>query len=191
MPYLRFSIPEFDYTALKGMSWTSPTLLVTEEVATRIKNWESGEADSFGCDAIDAPEKLFEMLNVRGDHCHAVMCITPSTEIRILGRSYAWWNQRVIILDSIDPNNFNILFDWRTPRPMNTRLGPENGVVVPGGVHYVIACHMFDDHWVANRTITDNEGSKESTASGFRVLGASKDDADNFCECCLSFTWKN
>ena len=191
MPYLRFPVPEFDYKALQGMSWTTPALLEPEDVAARIKHRDSGETNAFGCDAVYADEKLFETLNIQGEHCHAVMCVTPSTEVHIMGRSYAWWNQRVIILDSIDPDNVNILFDWRTPRPMNTRLGPENGVVLSGGVHYAISCHMFDDYWIANRTITDNKWSEDSINSGFRILGASKDNTNEFCECCLTFTWKH
>ncbi len=191
MPFLRFPVPEYDYTALKTLSWTAPAFLSAEDIASRISDGEAGSVNAFGCSAIKADGELFEKFDIRGEHCHAVMCITPVVDVQILGRSYAWWNQRVLILDSIDPSNVNVLFDWRTPRPMNTRLGPENGATTSGGTYYVISCHMFDDYWIANRTITDNELKQDSTTSGFRVLGASKDDANEFCECCLSFTWKN
>ena len=191
MPFLRFAVPEFDHKALKSISWTAPTLLATDEILKRINDQNSGDENAIGCAAIEAPKKLFEKFGVQGEHAHAVMCLTPSVDIRILGRSYAWWNQRVLILDSIDPDDSNVLFDWRTPRPMNTRLGPENGVICEGGIYYVISCHMYDDYWIANRTISDNEWPENHEMSGFRVLGASKNDANEFCESCLSFTWQN
>ena len=191
MAFLRFPVPDFDYEALKALNWTAPDFLEAEEIAARIADREAGDVKAIGCSAIGAPQTLFEKFQVQGDHCHVVMCTTPTADVRILGRSYAWWNQRVLILDSIDPDKAKVLYDWRTPRPMNTRLGPENGVNVAGGVHYVISCHLFDDYWIANRTITDNKWNEDKTTSGFRILGASKDDANEFCECCLSFTWKN
>ncbi len=191
MPYLRFPVPEFDYKALKGLSWTPPTLLGTQEVATRVNDCEAGTFEANGCAPVEAPQRLFEKFNIRGEHCHAVMCITPALDVQVLGRSYAWWNQRILILDSIDPDKVKILFDWRTPRPMNTRLGPESGVTVSGGIYYAISCHMFDDYWIANRTLMDNEWCEHTATSGFRILGTSKDDANEFCESCLSFTWTN
>ena len=191
MAFLRFPIPDFDYEALKALNWTAPDFLEAEEIAARITDREAGDVKAIGCSAIGAPQTLFEKFQVQGDHCHVVMCTTPTADVRILGRSYAWWNQRVLILDSIDPDKAKVLYDWRTPRPMNTRLGPENGVNVAGGVHYVISCHLFDDYWIANRTIADNKWNEDNTTAGFRILGASKDDANEFCECCLSFTWEN
>ncbi len=191
MSYLRFPVPEFDHKALKDLSWTPPTFLGTKEVAAWIKDHEAGAAEANGCAAVEAPQGLFEKFDIQGEHCHVVMCITPSAEVQVLGRSYAWWNQRILLLASIDPAEMKVLFDWRTPRPMNTRLGPESGVTVPGGIYYVISCHMFDDYWIANRTLMDNDWCEDAATSGFRILGTSKDAADEFCESCLSFTWTN
>ena len=191
MAFLRFAVPEYDFRAFKDLSWTAPTFLSANEIDARIKDQTDVVTSAYGCAAIEADTAVFEKFDVRGEHSHAVMCVTPSVDVHLLGRSYAWWNQRVLLLDSVDPSNMNVVFDWRTPRPMNTRLGPDDGVTIPGGIYYVISSHMYDDHWVANRTITDNDWDGGEAADGFRVLGASKDDANEFCECNLSFSWSN
>ena len=191
MAFLRFPVPAYDFKPFKDLSWSAPSYLSADEMQSRTDAQASGDAGAYGCHAVEAPSALFEKFNVRGEHCHAVMCVTPSSDIHILGRSYAWWNQRALILDSLDPAAATAVFDWRTPRPMNTRLGPDDGVTVSGGIHYVISSHMYDDHWLANRTITDNDWDGGDADGGFRVLGASKDDANEFCECNLSFTWSN
>ena len=191
MAFLRFPVPAYDFKPFKGLSWEAPTLLGSNNVGELAGRQAAGDADAYGCYQVEADGALFDKYNVRGDHCHAVMCVTPSTTVHLLGRSYAWWNQRVLILDSLDAGSANVVYDWRTPRPMNNRLGPDYGVDIDGGIHYVISSHMYDDHWVANRTIMDNDWDGDDAAGGFRVLGASKDDAAEFCECNLSFSWND
>ena len=191
MAFLRFAVPEYDFRPFKNLSWKAPDFLSTDEISARIAGQSNGDANAHCGAAIEVDEAVFEKFNVRGEHCHAVMCSTPPGDVHLLGRSYAWWNQRVLILDSVDPSSLNVIFEWRTPRPMNTRLGPDDGVTIPGGIYYVISSHMYDDHWVANRTIIDNDWDGGKAAGGFRVLGASKDDANEFCECNLNFTWSN
>jgi|GEM_PF-967549 len=189
MAYLRFRVPDYDFRPFKDLSWEAPNYLSPEEIDKLIDGQANGDLGACGCYAVKPADELFSKFDIRGDHCHAVMCVTPSVDVHLLGRSYAWWNQRVLVLDSLDPGTVNVIHDWRTPRPMNTRLGPDDGVTLPGGVHYVISSHMYDDHWVANRTITDNDWDGGEHDNGFRVLGASKDDANEFCECNLTFAW--
>ena len=131
MAFLRFAVPEYDFRAFKDLSWTAPTFLSAHEIDARVKGQMDGVTSAYGCAAIEADTAVFEKFDVRGEHSHAVMCVTPSVDVHLLGRSYAWWNQRVLLLDSIDPSNMNVVFEWRTPRPMNTRLGPDDGVTIP------------------------------------------------------------
>ncbi len=72
---------------------------------------------------------------------------------------------------------------------MNTRLGPEEGMSHSGGVVYVILGHGYGDHWIANRTIADNEWDDAAEHHGFRVLSSSVEDSANFHDCNLSFQW--
>jgi len=189
MAYLRFQIPEYDFQPFKNLSWEAPSHLNSGEIDKIVAARGAGEADALGCFPVQADESVFANLNIRGEHCHAVLCATPSTTVHLLGRSYAWWNQRVLVLDSLDPQSMNIVHDWRTPRPMNNRLGPDYGIDLAGGIYYVISSHMYDDHWIGNRTIMDNDWDGGDASDGFRILGASKDDANEFCECNLSFSW--
>ncbi|MEK9724584.1 MAG: hypothetical protein VW405_14025 [Rhodospirillaceae bacterium] len=178
MAYLRFPVPEYDFRPFKGLDWSPPALLGANAIEQHIAD------NAYGAYPVQADAALFDKFGVQGDHRHAVMCVTPASGAHLLGRSYAWWNQRALILDSLDAASATIVHDWRTPRPMNTRFGPEDGVDLAGGVCYVVACHMYDDHWLGNRTLIDNDMD-----GGFRVLGASKDDTNEFCEFNLTFTW--
>lgn len=191
MAFLRFPIPEFDYKQFDGLNWEPPEYISSNEVERLTAARADGDAGALGAYAVSPDGALFEKLDVRGDHCHAVMCVLPDGDNHLLGRSYAWWNQRVWILDGFDAASANVVYDWHTPRPKNTRLGPDDGVTVPGGVYFVISGHMYDDHWLGNRTIIDSDWGGGDAAGGFRVLGASKDNANEFFDCCLSFSWND
>ncbi len=189
MAFLRFAVPSYDFQPFKGLSWAAPTYLGSDDIERLADAQASGDASAYGCYPVMPGKDIFAKFDIRGDHCHAVMCVTPSTTVHLLGRSYAWWNQRALILDSLATESLNVVHDWRTPRPMNNRFGPDDGVELAGGVYFIISSHMYDDHWIANRTILDNEWGGGDAAGGFRVLGASKDEADEFCECNLSISW--
>jgi len=182
MSYMRFSIPEYDHDQFKGMNWAAPELLSSEDSEKRASSSDPG------CVAVAAPDDVFEKFDIRGDHRHAVMCIVPENA-HLLGRSWAWWNQRVVIVDSLDLDAMNVVHDWKAPRPVNTRLGPDDGITLPSGVYYVLSCHQYDDHWIGNRTILQNDWDGGDANDGYRVLATSKDDSAAFGECCLSITW--
>jgi len=175
MAYMRFSVPDYDYEQFNGLSWAPPDLLSASDAEKQIQ--------AGGCIGVSAADEVFDKLNVRGDQRHAVMCAIPR-DGHLQGQSWAWWKQRAIIIDSLDATSMNIVQDWRTPRAMNTRLGPDDGVAIAAGTYFVISSHRYDDHWIGNRTILQND-----LENGFRILATSKDDADTFGECCLSFTW--
>ena len=82
-----------------------------------------------------------------------------------------------------------MIADWKTPRPVNVRLGPENGIDLDRGVLYVVTAHGFADHWIGNRTIADNDWPGEEGRQGFRVLSSALDDRNDFYDCNLTFTW--
>ena len=74
---------------------------------------------------------------------------------------------------------------------MNTRLGPEDGVPLSGGTYFILTCHQYDDYWLGNRTVLDNEWDGADAGNGYRVLATSKDGSEDFSETCLTFTWND
>jgi hypothetical protein len=179
MAYIRFPIPAFDHKALRGLEWSPPDLLDRGAMTTAME--DAGKTGAF---AVTTDGSLLEKLNIQGEHCHAHLCMFPAGA-RLVGQSHSWWLQRALIVDSLDSATANVIADWRTPRPMNTRFGPENGIELPEGPLFVISSHAVSDHWVGNRTLT------QDIDGGYRILGAAKDDTANFHEFCLSFTWGN
>ena len=175
--YVRFPVPEFDHKALRGLDWSEPDYLGEDDVIAKLD-----DENTSGAFPLKAPEGVLDSFSVQGEHCHALLCIVPAGT-RLVGRSYSWWLQRAIILDSLGPENPDIIADWHTPRPVNTRLGPEEGIEIDSSLFYVISCHGLNDHWVGNRTLVQNMDN------GFRILGCAKDDTANFHEFCLTFTW--
>ncbi len=174
----RFPIPEFNRDPFKDRDWRAPAYLSEAKAAEKIA------AGAHGAYPVLPGEDFFAKLNLRGEHRHALLCILPETEIHILGRSYAWPIQRAWIVDSPHPGNFNVIADWKTPRPMNNRLGPDDGMTHGGGAVYVVTATGHGDHWIGNRTITDNEWG-----NGFRVLSSASEDSRDFHACNVSFTW--
>jgi hypothetical protein len=115
------------------------------------------------------------------------MCLLPRKEVRLTGRSWAWPIQCAVVVDSLDAANAKVLQEWKTPRPMNTRLGPDNGVALDGGVVYAVFGHRYSDHWISNRTRGDTRGV--ANGKGFDVVSASDEDNQDFHACNLSFRW--
>ena len=182
----RFPVPAFDYVRFKNLEWAEPGYLSQHEQAPLIDAATSGN-DVFGCYPVQANPGFYERFKLRGAHQHAVMCLLPRREIKLVGRSHAWAIQQALVVDSLDADRSNTLYEWKTPRPMNTRLGPDNGVTLPGGVCFVVCSHRYADHWIVNRTLVENES--RTGLKGFAVLSASDDEINDFHACNLSFTW--
>jgi len=186
----RFPVPEFEHDAFKDMAYTAPAVLSLEEGDALAARFRAGETDIAGAHAVMPGAALFDRFQIRGEDRHAVMCLLPARPTHLLGRSWAWKIQRALVLDSLEPGAANVLFDWKTPRPMNTRLGPEDGVELTQDVCYVITSHKFADHWLANRSIIENNWDAGHGRRGFRVLGGSEPGMDDFHHTYLAFDWR-
>lgn len=186
MAYVRFPIPEFDYKPLKNMTWQEPSWLPDSEVARIVAAQKKGDASVLGAHPIKASDAFFDKLGFKGDKRHVVMCVLPDKPVKLVGRSRAWFIQRAVGVDSLDPGAMKTVFDWKTTRPICTRLGPDAGVTLNGGIVYVVCGRSFGDRWIGDRTILDNGWKK---GAGFRVLAASDDGPDDFHEVCLTFEW--
>lgn len=187
--YRRFRVPEFDHIALKNMPWKPPVFLDPGEaqrfVAARLK----GDTSSVGAYPVMPSDALFDRLGLRGDYRHALLCILPDRVVTLLGRSMAWPIQQAWILSSLDPESPGILAQWKTPRPMNTRLGPDNGIELTDKVVYALVGHRYGDHWIGNRSIIQADWKKEASSGGFAILSSANKDVDNFHDCNLYFSW--
>jgi len=177
----RFPIPDFDRDQFKNRAWVAPKPIDEGEQA------RLAASGAYGAYPVKASAALAEKFGLRGDHLHLVMCVLPNKPVQLNGRSWAWYIQRGLVIDSLDPAKAHVLADWKTPRPMNTRLGPDAGVTLPGGVVYLFCGHRYSDYWIANRTLVDSEAP--AGAQGYSVLSATDDDNDDFHACNLSFSW--
>jgi hypothetical protein len=186
MAYVRFPIPEFDHREFKDMEWNPPAFLSDADIKRLIERQKAGDASAWGGYPVMPSEAFFDKFKIKGERRHAVLCVLPSKPVKLLGRSHAWFVQRAVVTDSLDPGSCKTVTDWHTPRPINTRLGPDNGITVAGGVLYALCCRSYGEHWTGNRTMIDNAWKK---GGGFRILSASVDDINDFHEVYLSFEW--
>jgi len=186
--YKRFPIPEFDHVALKDISWAPPKFLDPAEVQRLISSRLKGDLSSLGAYPVTPSDALCESLRLHGDHRHAVLCILPDRST-VMGRSNAWSIQQAWILSSLEAQSLNVIAQWKTPRPMNTRLGPENGIELSAQAVYVLTGHRYGDHWIGNRSIIQPEWRKEGASGGFAIVSASLDEVNNFHDCNLYFSW--
>ena len=184
----RFPIPEFDHDELKSLDWDAPKLLDLQAAARIVEAAGSGDASVYGAYPVAASDAFLDSLSVHGDHRHAVLCVMPAAGVRVLGRSYAWKIQRAMAAPTVDGPSTGLLLDWKTPRPMNTRLGPEAGTDSPSASMYLVLAHHYSDYWVANRTIADNAWTGAS-GNGFRVLSCDNEEIDDFHASVVSFEW--
>jgi hypothetical protein len=100
----------------------------------------------------------------------------------------SWPIQRALIVTSLDADRATVLADWTTPRPMNTRLGPEQGIVVSGGEFYIVCAHGYGDHWIFNRTLI--ETALDATGrSELHITSATEEDNNDFHACNVTATW--
>ncbi len=186
--FKRFPVPEFDHVALKNMSWTPPEYLEPAEVQRLVSARLKGDTEALGAYPVMLDDSLFERLRIRGEHPPAVQCLLPARST-VMGRSNAGPVQQAGIVSSPQPQSLDIIAQWKTPRPMNTRLGPEDGIELAEKVVYALSGHRYGDHWIGNRSIIQSDWRGAGAANGFAILSASADDANNFHDCNLYFSW--
>jgi hypothetical protein len=182
----RFPVPDFDRDLYKNLPWTEPSLLSPEEVSRLSASGQPMEGTAIGAHPVAVSAELAERFGFRMEGKAAVMCILPGREVRMIGRSWAWPIQRALVIDSLDPARANVLADWKTPRPMNTRLGPDDGIVLTARIVFLLFGHQYGDHWLANRILVS---SGDEPAKGFSVISASDDRINDFHSCNLAFNW--
>jgi hypothetical protein len=184
----RFPVPEFDRDLYKNLPWKAPRILSRAEAAAVAAKAQDVAANTVGGHSVVADAELAARFGFHMEGKPAVMCVLPDAEVRMVGRSWAWPIQRAVVLDSLDPGKATVIADWHTPRPMNTRLGPDAGIVVEQRVVYVLFGHQYGDHWLANRTLVG--GRAGDAANELSVLSASDEDINDFHACNLFFSWK-
>lgn len=183
----RFPVPDFDRDLYKNLPWTEPSNLSPQEVSTLSAPNQKSRESELGGHPVAVDAALADRFGFRLDGKSAVMCVLPAKEVRMVGRSWAWPIQRALVLDSLDAQGAKVIADWRTPRPMNTRLGPDGGIVISAHVVFVLCGHSYGDHWLANRALVRN--SDGGPGAGFSVLSASDDRINDFHSCNLTFSW--
>ena len=185
-----FPVPEFREKELKNMAGQPPAYLSAGDVEKLVRDRKAGKTARLGAYPIQPTEEFFAPLKVRGEHRHALLCLLPDQEVHVLGRSYAWPIQGAWLLDSLEPGSAKIVADWKTTRPMNTRLGPTEGIAYKGDVLVLVCGHAYGDHWIGNRTIVQNDWQDaEAGERGFRVLASAKAESKDFHDCVVTFRW--
>jgi hypothetical protein len=183
----RFPVPSFAYERFKNMDWARPPILSAQEQTSLAHKHGANGAENGGAYHVDASEAFYDRYRLRGEQRHVVMCVLPKRDVLLVGRSHAWAIQQALIVDSLDPDKSQVLYQWKTPRPMNTRLGPDNGVTFAGQTVYVVCAHRYADYWIVNRTAVDPQPMDDRT--GFTIISATDDDINDFHACNLSFSW--
>jgi hypothetical protein len=183
----RFPIPEFDRDAFKNRAWSTPTWLDAAAQQRLRDAAKRGETSACGGHAVKVDAALAAKYKFEGPHLHALYCVLPYAPVQLVGRSWAWPIQRALVLDGTDAASAQVLADWTTPRPMNTRLGPDAGITLPGGPVLVLLGHRVGERWIANRTLVTLDGA--TAGKGFAVISASGEDND-FHACNLNFSWR-
>ncbi len=173
----RFPVPEFERHTLKNLAWTPP---VVEPGPNR---------DQFACVAVEANAALYEKFSFRSEDYTAIACTLPDTPVTLSGNSFAWSIQRAVIVDSLDAKSCQVIADWKTPRPMNTRFGPDGGLVINTTEAYVLIGHQYAEHWLPNRMMLDNDwvGNLEN---GYRILSSSETEIHDFHDAVIYFEWQ-
>jgi hypothetical protein len=185
----RFPVPEFDYGHLKGMTYVPPVLLDTGSREKLVARGKQGDASAYGGHPVSLESDIAKRFGLTGEQWVAVLCIIPNSGAHLLGRSHAWRIQRGLLLDLADPSNPGVVADWKTPRPMNTLLGPATGIRLAGGAYLLFSGQRYGDGWIPNRIIIDNAWSPGGAQRGFRVVAASDPELDDFHDSHFVFSW--
>lgn len=183
----RFPVPEFDRDLYKNLPWSKPDPLSSEQVTSLAAAATNGE-EKAGAYPVAVGEALAGRFSFKMEGQPAVMCVLPGKEVRVTGRSWAWSIQRALIIDSLDADKAQVIADWHTPRPMNTRLGPDAGIALLQRVVYILCGHKYAEHWIANRTLIDTES--QANGNSVSVLSATDDSINDFHACNITLTWK-
>jgi len=142
----RFPVPEFDRDLFKNLPWAEPRALSAAAASSLATTAQKGDAKAVGGHPVLLGAELAAKFGFHMEGKPAIMCVLPTAEVRLMARSWAWPIQRAVVVDSLDPKTANVVADWHTPRPMNTRLGPDAGIVVDKKVLYVLCGHQYGDH---------------------------------------------
>ncbi|MGI9406885.1 MAG: hypothetical protein ACR2O4_11000 [Hyphomicrobiaceae bacterium] len=185
----RFPVPEFDYRSLKGLTYAPPKAISSDDASRIVEAANASDASAAGGYAVEPDPALLERLSFAGDVRQMILCALPGDDRHLLARSNAWFNQQVFVLDA-NAEKGEILFDWQTPRPNNTRLGPEDGVALDRSVIYLLSGRVLDDHTRGNRLIIDADWDPGDGRQGFRVLAGCDEGEDNFHDSYFELSWK-
>ena len=188
MEWKRFPIPEFDHRVLMGLTYEPPSPISADKAQEIASAAANGDASVAGGYIVEPDSALLERLNFRGEHSVIVLCAIPGADAHLLGRSRAWFNQNVTVLDG-NHADATTLYDWHTPRTFNTILGPENGVSLEPGAVWILAGRVLGDHIRANKVMFDANWSSEDGRKGFRVITASDAEPSQFHDSCFELTW--
>lgn len=183
----RFPVPEFDYRSLKGLAYDPPAPIPADEADRIAAAARAGDRSVAGAYAVEPDAALLESLAFQGDPAQMILCAAPGDGARLLGRSNAWYNQRAYFLDR-NAADAATLLEWRTPRPNNTRFGPEDGLAPPDAALYLLSGRILANHALSNRLMIQSGWSGDGR-SGFRVIAACDSGANDFHDSCFEFSW--
>jgi hypothetical protein len=192
MAWIRFPVPEFDSAALKKRAYDPSAPISGAEEARIVKAATAGDASVAGGYAVEPDAALLKRLNFKGEYRTMILCALPGPGAHLLARSYAWFNQRAFVLDR-NAADAETLYCWHTPRPMNTRFGPETGITLDRAVVYILSGRILSDHTQGNRVMIDRDWSPGGGRAGFRIAaacdeGGGEDGAD-FRNSCFELSW--
>ncbi len=174
----RFPVPEFDRHSLKDLDWCAPEVQAHPNRGANV------------CVAVNADPALYEKFHFKAETpLLAVACTLPGTAANVSGNSFAWPIQRAVIIDSLNVETCEVIADWKTPRPMNTRFGPDGGITINHSEVYVLIGHQIADHWLANRIMPDNDWRGDS-GNGYRILSSSETEINDFHDAVIYFEWQ-
>lgn len=188
MAWKRFPVPTFDHEPLKNMAYDPPAPIANEEAARIAEAASAGDRSVAGGYAVEPDSALLERLDFQGEHRSMILCALPGPGAHLLGRSYAWFNQRAFILDR-NAQDAETVYRWHTPRPMNTRFGPETGVTLDHAAIYILSGRILGNHTRANRVMIDPNWSPAKGRMGFRVAAACDEGDDHFHDSCFELSW--
>lgn len=184
----RFPVPDFDRDQYKNRSWVSPSYVSEAEQSRICQAALEGKQQALTAYPVGLGEDFSKKFGLQGSHLHALMCVLPRGAVHVVGRSWAWPIQRALVVDSLQASAAQTLIDWTTTRPMNTRLGPQEGIEIAGGVVYAIFATRVGQQWVSNRTLSQVPSS--SPGGGLELMSACSEETNDFHACNLEFRWQ-
>lgn len=181
----RFPIPDFDRDQYKNKPWSPAALISDAQHKQLTQAGAASDSQSVGVYCVAVPAAFAQQFALKGEHLHALMCILPKGGAHVVGRSWAWPIQRALVVDNLSGASTKTLIDWTTPRPMNTRLGPQDGADLPGGVVYVVFANRYGQEWIGNRSLSQPQAS----GGGVELMSACGDEGNDFHACNLQLRW--